>query len=52
MHQMGIPLKNQKALSRMREAGRIVAETFALMGEHIKPGVSLRELDELAARQV
>jgi methionyl aminopeptidase len=46
---MGIPLKNQKALSRMREAGRIVAETFALLGEHIKPGIMLRELDDLAA---
>lgn len=43
-----IPLKNEKALSRMRDSGRIVAEVFALLGEHVKPGVSLRELDQLA----
>ncbi len=32
----------------MRAAGRIVAETFALIGENIKPGITLRELDRLA----
>jgi methionyl aminopeptidase len=45
---MGIPLKNRRALKRMRAAGRIVAETFAVLGEQIKPGVSLVELDRLA----
>jgi len=49
---MGIPLKNQKALKRMREAGRLVAETFALISEHIKPGVTLRELDEIAEKHL
>ena len=34
----------------MRAAGRIVAETFELLGEHIEPGVTLRELDELAEK--
>ena len=48
MYWMGIPLKNAHALALMRDAGRIVAETFALIGEQIKPGVSLRELDELS----
>ena len=33
----------------MRDAGRLVAETFARLREAIRPGVSLRALDELAA---
>jgi methionyl aminopeptidase len=45
---MGIPLKNRRAIDHMRAAGRIVAETFALIGENIKPGMTLRELDRLA----
>ncbi len=45
---MRIPLKSKTALKRMRAAGRLVAETFALLDEHIKPGVSLQELDRLA----
>jgi len=31
----------------MREAGRIVAECFEILREHIKPGVTLSELDRL-----
>ncbi|MBN1993188.1 MAG: type I methionyl aminopeptidase [Anaerolineae bacterium] len=47
---MGIPLKSQRALARMRAAGRIVAETFALLSEHIAPGITLAELDRLAEK--
>lgn len=45
---MSIPLKNRRAIELMRASGRLVAETFALLGEHIKPGVRLRELDRMA----
>jgi methionyl aminopeptidase len=45
---MSIPLKNRRAIEHMRVSGRLVAETFALLGEHIKPGVTLAELDRLA----
>jgi methionyl aminopeptidase len=48
LYWMGIPLKNRRASERLRAAGRIVAETFALLGEHVKPGITLRELDQLA----
>lgn len=44
---MGIKLKNSKALARMRVAGRMVAECFALLEENITPGVSLTVLDQL-----
>jgi methionine aminopeptidase len=33
----------------MRAAGRVVARTLALVAEAARPGVSLRELDALAA---
>ncbi|MEW5961790.1 MAG: type I methionyl aminopeptidase [Chloroflexota bacterium] len=45
---MTIPLKNPRALAKMRTAGRIVAETFAVLAEHIQAGVTLAELDRLA----
>jgi methionyl aminopeptidase len=40
-------LKNARAINRMRTAGQIVAEAFDLLREHIKPGVTLRTLDQL-----
>lgn len=36
----------------MRESGRLVAQCFALLGENIKPGVSLRELDQLVEKYI
>jgi methionyl aminopeptidase len=44
---MSIPLKRPKAIARMRAAGRIVAESFEILAEQIKPGVTLRELDRV-----
>jgi methionyl aminopeptidase len=40
--------KSPDELERMARAGRIVAETLALVGEHARPGVTTAELDELA----
>ena len=42
-----IKLKNANQLVRMRNAGRIVAETLALIREHAKPGVTTLELDRM-----
>ena len=41
-------IKTPKELALMREAGRIVAETLALLTEHAQPGVTTGELDRLA----
>jgi methionyl aminopeptidase len=41
-------IKTPKELAVMREAGRIVAETLALLSEHAQPGVTTGELDRLA----
>ncbi len=43
-----IRIKNAKEIAGMRQAGRLVAETFARLGPAIQPGTSLRELDRLA----
>lgn len=36
----------------MRQAGRIVAQTLHLLAEQVKPGVTTRELDEMAYRHI
>jgi methionyl aminopeptidase len=40
--------KSAQELERMARAGRVVAETHALVGEHVRPGVTTGELDKLA----
>jgi methionyl aminopeptidase len=40
--------KSPDELERMARAGRIVADSLALVGEHARPGVTTAELDELA----
>lgn len=42
---MFIPIRRPREIQRMREAGRLVAECFAILGQQIKPGVKLSELD-------
>ena len=43
-----ITIKNQKEIEKMREAGAITIEAIELVGKHIKPGVSTKELDKIA----
>lgn len=40
--------KSESELRYMREAGRIVAETHRLMKQAVKPGITTRELDQIA----
>ena len=40
--------KSTAEIEKMANAGRIVADTIALLHDHIRPGVSTGELDELA----
>jgi methionyl aminopeptidase len=47
---MTIYLKSKKEIELMRQAGRIVAQTLQLLSEHVRPGVTTGELDELAYR--
>lgn len=40
--------KSAQELDQMEAAGRVVAQTLELVGEHIRPGVTTQELDDLA----
>ncbi len=43
-----IIIKSDKELEYMRRAGRIVALTHRLLEEHIRPGITTKELDDIA----
>ena len=43
-----IVLKSDAEIEVMARAGRVVADTIALLGEHMRPGVTTKELDSLA----
>src|SRR5436305_10599772 len=47
-----IHLKSRAEIEKMRESGRIVARTLRLVSEKVAPGVTPRELDELAHRLI
>jgi methionyl aminopeptidase len=40
--------KSQQEIEGMARAGELVAETIALLGEHIQPGITTAELDRIA----
>ena len=40
--------KSQQEIEGMARAGELVAETIALIGEHIQPGITTGELDRIA----
>ena len=40
--------KSTAEIETMASAGRVVADTIALVGEHLRPGVTTAELNELA----
>ena len=45
---MAIVRKSAAEIEQMERAARVVAETLELVGEHVRPGVTTQELDELA----
>lgn len=49
---MAIIIKSARELAYMRQAGRIVAETLAVLQERIKPGIITAELDALAYKVI
>jgi methionyl aminopeptidase len=44
--------KSEQEIEAMARAGRVVADTLALLGESLRPGVTTRELDELAEEYI
>src|SRR5215207_4509975 len=47
-----VVLKTPAELAIMRESGRIVAETLALMHEHVRPGATTGDLDRIAYEHI
>jgi methionyl aminopeptidase len=43
-----IRLKSRQEIEAIARAGELVAETIALVGEHIRPGITTGELDRIA----
>ena len=48
----GITIKSTRELDYMREAGRVASLTKAVLKDAIRPGVTSRELDALAEREI
>ena len=46
---MAVNLKRPSEIKALHKAGNLVADTFSLLKTHVKPGVSLLELDAIAA---
>jgi methionyl aminopeptidase len=44
--------KSEQEIEAMARAGRVVADTLALVGENVRPGVTTLELDELAEEYI
>ena len=44
--------KSQSEIDGMARAGALVADTIALVGEHLQPGVTMKELDSLAEEYI
>ena len=49
---MAITLKTPEQIAKMRVAGRLASEVLDMIGEHVKPGVTTLELDELCHRHI
>ncbi len=45
---MAVLLRSRRQIEKMREAGRLVAQTFEHLRPHVLPGRTMRELDRLA----
>ncbi len=45
-----IKIKSPHEIEAMRASGKILAETFEYLAEHVQPGISTAELDDLAFR--
>ncbi len=50
---MGRPtIKSPDEIKRMRESCRIVAEVLRILKQHVRPGITTRELDEMAEQYI
>src|SRR5260370_1057867 len=45
---MAVILKSRQEIDHLREAGRLVAETYEVLRPYVVPGISTTELDKIA----
>ncbi len=45
-------IKSPKQIGMLRQAGAIVADTFAMLREHVRPGITTAELDRIAEHYI
>jgi methionyl aminopeptidase len=45
-------LENEDDIARMRAAGRLAAEVLEMIGEHVRPGASTEDLNEICHRYI
>ena len=45
---MAVIFKSRQEIGHLREAGRLVADTFEVLRPYVVPGVSTAELDKIA----
>src|SRR5687768_13300899 len=45
---MAIQIKNPDQLNKLRDAGKLVAQTHHMLAEYVRPNISTGELDRLA----
>ncbi|NWG19173.1 MAG: type I methionyl aminopeptidase [Chloroflexi bacterium] len=49
---MAVVLRSRQQIALMRAAGRLVAETFEVLREYVRPGITTKELDRIAEQFV
>jgi methionyl aminopeptidase len=49
---MAVLLKSREEIARLREAGRIVAETYEVLRPHVVPGTTTAKLDRIAEEYI
>ncbi len=49
---MAVVLRSRKQIELMRDANKLVAETFEVLREKVQPGMTTRELDRLAEEHI
>jgi methionyl aminopeptidase len=49
---MGISIKSEREIRRMRQAGKIVATVLAILISDTKPGLKTKEIDIIAEREI
>ena len=52
MSRSKITLKNDKQIALMRDAGKLVAETHAMIRDYIQPGISTGDLDRITEEYI